>query len=157
MKNELEKTADFLMAIPQPILQLIAVSALIVSWLVVFKPLLAKKKIADLAAGGWWPRFWDWVWSCICSCGLVTWSKCITSTEENAQLHLKPRPKNRGQGRRGRCDFRARGTDRETPRRAKQWNKPNTGWLTLLATTTSATSVCLASRAKPQRTPSVKR
>ncbi|MBX8557100.1 hypothetical protein K5D56_21780 [Pseudomonas cichorii] len=45
MKNELEKTADFLMAIPQSTLQMISVSALVVSWFVVFKPLLAKKKL----------------------------------------------------------------------------------------------------------------
>lgn len=45
MKNEFEKTAEFLMTIPQPILQLIAVSALVMSWFVVFKPLIAKKKL----------------------------------------------------------------------------------------------------------------
>lgn len=45
MKTEIEKTAEFLMTIPQSILQLIAVSALVVSWFVVFKPLLAKKKL----------------------------------------------------------------------------------------------------------------
>ncbi|BFO07215.1 hypothetical protein LU674_001560 [Pseudomonas alloputida] len=45
MKIELERIAEFLMTIPLSILQLIAVSALVVSWFVIFKPLLAKKKL----------------------------------------------------------------------------------------------------------------
>lgn len=45
IKIEFEKTAEYLMTIPQSTLQLISVSALVVSWFVVFKPLLAKKKL----------------------------------------------------------------------------------------------------------------